>query len=79
MNDIHNRRGPWDAPLANFVNSKKIVIIIHDLEKNIVEQEIQIDYGNYDDRKFLGRLTYWSITNGRSVETIAYDDWEKGK
>lgn len=77
MND--NRRGAWDAPLPTFVKSKQIIVLIHDLKNETIENEFELDYGSYDDRKFLGRLTYYAITTGRSVETMDKDEWGRMK
>lgn len=76
MND-NNRRGAWDLPLPKYIYKKEIVVLIHDLSKETIEQEFKLDYGSYEDRKFLGRLTYYSITTGRSVETMSVEEWEK--
>lgn len=73
------RRGAWDAPLPSFNKHKPIVVLVHDLEKEVIEQEFKLDYGSYDDRKFLGRLSFWAINNGRSIETMAVDDWKRVK
>ncbi len=75
----YSRRGPWDAPLASYNKHKPIIVLVHDLHKETIEQEFRLDYGAYDDRKFLGRLSFWAINNERSIETIAADDWEKMK
>lgn len=84
MNEInqdidYSRRGEWDAPLPKFVKDKSITVLIHDLQKETIENEFQLNYGSFEDRKFLGRLTYWAISTGRSVETLSVDDWNKVK
>lgn len=78
MND-NQRRGPWDAPLPTFVKTKLIAVLIHDLNKEEIENEFHLDYGSYEHRKFLGRLTYYAITTGRSVETLDLEEWNKMK
>lgn len=75
----YSRRGPWDLPLPKYVDKKEIVVLIHDLQKETIEQEFKLDYGSYDDRKFLGKLTYYAINNGRSVETLSVEEWERMK
>lgn len=75
----YSRRGPWSAPIPNYVSSKKIAVLIHDIESDTIENEFELDYGSYEDRKFLGRLTYYAVTTGRSVETLDLDEWKKMK
>ena len=43
--------------LRNFVKSFPMVVSVYDGEKLIHEEKI--DYGNYEHRKWLGRVTYW--------------------
>lgn len=73
----YSRRGPWDLPLRTFVKEQPIMVIIHDLEHESIDYEIKLDLGNVDDKKFLGKLTFWSVNNGRSVETMNVEEWEK--
>ena len=70
--------GPWDAPLREYVKKHLLKITVYDFEDNVIKQET-IDYGNYEHRKFLGKVTYWATTNKYSVETIALSDWELQK
>lgn len=54
-----------------------LLIIVYNLLKNdepAIEQ--QIDYSNADDRKWLGAITFWAVTNNHSVETMAMADAE---
>lgn len=78
-NQQPNRQGPWDVPLRAYVQSLAIVVTIWNLQGDCIEQEFHLDYGNNDDRKFLGRVSFWAISNGRSVETLSKADWEKTK
>lgn len=66
---------PWDKAPTNA--SRPIMVLVHDLKLDVIEKEVKLDYGSYEDRKTLGRLTFWAITNGRSVETISVDEWER--
>jgi hypothetical protein len=80
MNDNRIKKdlsGPWDAPLRDYVKSFPLMIIIYNLKKDIIEIEREIDYGNAEDRKFLGKITFWAIANERSVETISLKDYKK--
>mgnify|MGYP001574358619 CR=1 FL=1 len=71
--------GPWDIPLKDFVKSFKLKISIFDLKNDKLIDSQEIDYGNYEHRKFLGRVTFWATSNGYSVETMALADYEKFK
>lgn len=78
MNDNDDyRRGPWNLPLPEIVTDKPIVVLIHDLKNDMIEKEFRLNYGNWKDRKFLGKLTYYAIENGRSVETLSPEAWDK--
>ncbi len=81
MNDKekYNREyGPWNVQPREFVTSLKITALVYDLnnENGDIEYEFELDYGNPDDRKFLGRLSFWAISNKRSVETIGLEEWK---
>ena len=70
--------GPWDVPLRKFNNSflLKVSIIkpsLTDTEEDKVIDEKVIDYGEYEDRKFLGRISFWAWTNNYIVETTALE------
>jgi len=39
-----------------------------------VVYQTELDYANYADRKRLGRLCFWLVSNGHSVETMARSD-----
>ena len=63
--------GPWDIPLRYFIKSFPMVVSVYDGEKLIYEEKI--DYGNYEHRKWLGRVTYWGCNKGYVVETSKAD------
>lgn len=80
MNDNvidYDRYGPWDSRLNEFVTTKLIVLLIHNLEKDTVEREFHLDYGKKEDRQFVGRVSFWCLNNGRSTEIMSLEDWEK--
>lgn len=62
---------PWDAPVREYVKHFPMMISVYDGDKLVKEQEI--DYGKYEDRRFLGKLTYWALTEGYTVETSKAD------
>lgn len=53
-----------------------LVIVYNLLNADEVAIEKQIDYSNADDRKWLGAITYWAVTNSHSVETMSMKDAE---
>jgi len=77
MNDKFD--GPWQIPLKGFVKQFDLMVIVYNLKDDSIEKEIKLDYGNRIDRAFLGKLSYWCATNGRSVETMSLEDWKNQK
>lgn len=65
----NDKSGPEYAPLRNFVKSFKIGIVIFDRSDNVVREE-KADYGNPEDRAWLGKLSYWAWSNNYIVETF---------
>ena len=72
----YDRYGPWDIKLKDYVESQPVMVLIHNLDKEFIEKEFKIDLGNREDKKFLGRVSFWAVNNGRSVETVSIKDWE---
>lgn len=69
------RKGAENVPLPRIVTSLKALVVVYNLLDNdevVIEKEI--DYGNFEDRKWLGRITHWAMTNHHSVETMALID-----
>lgn len=62
----------------NFNDARPIMVMIYDLsvsdDQDALVIEERLDYSKFDDRKRLGQLTFWAITNHHSVETIALED-----
>jgi len=74
---VEYRNGAENIPLREINKNLQALIIVYDLkhdDKPIVEK--RINYGDADDRKWLGRITFWALTNHCSVETIAIIDAE---
>lgn len=59
---------PEFAPIRDYVKSLTIVVTIYDKADKPIRVE-RMDYGKADDRKWLGKLSYWAWTNGHTVET----------
>jgi hypothetical protein len=72
-----DRSGPWDNKLKDYVEKQPIVAIIHNLDTDSIEREFQLDLGNKEDKKFLGRISFWAVTNNKSVETLSMENWWK--
>lgn len=74
------RKGVENLPLKEINKSMPAFVMVYDLSKNDDEEalvlEKQIDYANYEDRKWLGRITFWCLTNHHSVETLSMADAE---
>ena len=60
--------GPEGIPQLGYVKTFKMVVTVYDSEDNIVREQT-IDYGNFEHRKWLGRVTFYSCSNGMTVET----------
>ena len=70
MNEPPNMQGPESAPLRNYIKSYKIKINIYDGDDNLIKTE-NLDYGNFEHKKFLGRLSFWAWELGYTVESCA--------
>lgn len=74
---VEYRKGAENVPLRNVNNSCPALVIVYDLTNNdapVVEN--RIDFSNPEDRKWLGRITFYAMQNHCSVETIALVDAE---
>lgn len=71
------RRGAENVPLREINKTTPALVIVYDLQNDDkILEEKRIDYGDVEDRKWLGRITFWAMTNHCSVETIALVDAE---
>lgn len=74
---ISYRRGAENVPLKTINKDMPVLVVVYDLRNNDeVVEEKRINYGDAEDRKWLGRITFWAVTNHCSVETIAIVDAE---
>ena len=72
---VEYKQGAENVPLREVNKNLPILVIIYDLHNNDnVVKEVRLNYGNYEDRKYLGRLSFWALTNHCSIETIAIVD-----
>lgn len=52
-----------------------VYVFIIDLKnQDEIVYQTELDYANYADRKRLGRLCFWAVSHGHSVETMAKID-----
>lgn len=71
------RKGAENVPLRSINKSMPVLVIVYDLKNNDnVVEEKRINYGDAEDRKWLGRISFWAFTNHCSVETISVADAE---
>lgn len=67
--------GAENKRIENYVTYCPIRVYIIDLANgDEVVHEEELDYSNNADRRRLGRLTFWAIMNGHSVETMNRSD-----
>ncbi len=71
------RKGAENLPLREINKTLPILVMIYDLATDNLVDEVRLDYGNMDDRKHLGRLTYYALTHHCTVETIAMIDADR--
>ena len=68
------REGAENVPIKDINKHMPILVLIYNLKNDDLVEEKRIDYGKADDRRWLGRMTFWAITNHCSVETMALSD-----
>lgn len=71
------KKGVENVPLRQVNNSCPALVIVYDLRNNnnpIVQN--RVDFSNPEDRKWIGRITFWALSNHHSVETMAMVDAE---
>lgn len=71
---VEYKDGVENAPIQH---NLPILAIVYDLRnKDAVVVEKRFNYSNFEDRKLLGKLSYWAYSNHCSIETIAVIDAE---
>lgn len=58
---------PENGRLSYFVKDYPIIVEIYNGD-SLVRTE-NMNYSNYEDKKWLGRLSFWAWTEGYTVET----------
>lgn len=70
--------GPEDLPLrGGYIKTFPMMILIRDLKVDKIIRKEQIDYGKIEDRRWLGRISYYCCTNNLSVETMSLNDFKE--
>lgn len=69
--------GAENIPIRGYIKSFKVAVFIIDLKNNddIIDMR-EIDYGNYEDKAWLGKVSFWAWNKGYSVETMRLSDAE---
>lgn len=78
---IAYKSGQENVPLKYINKEMPVLVIVYDLAKDkagedAVIEEKRINYGDAEDRKWLGRISFWAFQNHCSVETMAIVDAE---
>lgn len=70
--DMPKEYGPENVPIKGYIIEYKWKVTAYDPNKNDeVVRECEMDYGQPNDRKWLGRFTVWATMQGYIVETEA--------
>ncbi len=76
MSDTPNiPRGPEDLPPKNYIQDIELVILMRDIKSNRVIREERINYSDKDARRWLGKVTYYAVSNGYAIETLNAKDY----
>ncbi len=68
------RNGIENLPLRQINTFCPIIVIITDLTTDEIVNTIELDFAKFEDRKHIGRLSFWCVSNHHSIETIAKAD-----
>lgn len=74
-----NLNGPETMPLKNYNKECQIVVTVWDNDDKVIRREF-INYGNYEERAWLGKISFYAYQNDYVVETQSkknYDANEK--
>ena len=68
------RKGDELKKLTKFVTDLPVLVLVYDLKTDELVREKRINYGNPEDRQWIGKMSFWAFNNGCSVETYAVKD-----
>lgn len=66
--------GAENVPLRQINRNMPILVLVYNTKTDDLVKEFKMNYADIDDRKHLGRITFWAVTNHCSVETMAISD-----
>jgi hypothetical protein len=69
-------RGAENKKLEEIITYLPVLVFLIDLATDDTVATFDLDYGNYADRKRIGRITAWAVMNNHSVETMNRKDAE---
>lgn len=70
-----NLNGPESVPLRSFISSFKAIVLVRTIKDDILIRKEEIDYGDIEQRKWLGKVSYWAWQNDCYVKTLALKDY----
>lgn len=71
------KKGIEQIPIHEIVTTFPIIVFIIRLEDDDVIDQIEIDYSKLEDKRRLGKLTYWALNNGHYLELMNKKDIDK--
>lgn len=77
MSNQKYKKGLENIPLKEINKSLPAYVVVYNiLDNDDVVLEKKIDFASAEDRKWIGRISFWAISNHHSVETMALCDVE---
>ncbi len=71
---VEYKEGAENVPAQHVLPVWVYVYSLREADKVVIEKKI--NYSNYEDRKWLGKISFWAYSNHCSVETMAVVDAE---
>ena len=71
---VEYQEGSENSPIQRSLPILAIVYSLRENDKIVVEK--RFNYSDFNDRKALGKLSFWAYSNHCSIETIAVVDAE---
>lgn len=68
------KEGSENAPVQRSLPILAVVYSLRENDKIVVEK--RFNYSDFNDRKALGKLSFWAYSNHCSIETMAVADAE---
>lgn len=71
---VEYREGMEHSPPTHNLPVLVLVYSLREDDKVVIEKTI--NYSSFEDRKWLGKISFWAYSNNCSVETMAVTDAE---